>query len=445
MSHRLPLAVGLLALGTGAGGGDEVLRNRVTLGADFGISPVADEAVAGGGMIDERLRATVIDGDGLTGTVFVKARLRYQLSEEAARWENSRVREVRLNLDGGGWELDLGRIPVDRGLRLVDGAMGMASVGGGWWVGAYAGAGADPYTTLPGARFGGGPVLRYAGDRASWQTTGEVMFATGGLDRLAVASDAQVELTERVEVSARVDVQHRGAAMPLALADGMVVLSARPVDDLRLSALYDAYSSLAYLVTEKQDPSITRFDARAVTLDPELAAIADALDDTLYQLTGASARYTPTVGSLRLNLRAVGRYRYHVEPDNRFARASLEEGLMGIGGGRLDLTLTQSALQWGGSLGTTGGALVYFEPAPELGLALDASVEVGLKPLREDPSILGSQLYVDGYLDWISNDGRFIVSAGYAFTRVLDFDLWDDYHAGIARITWYEKVRRGSK
>lgn len=447
MSRRRMCWLVLLPLLLGAGGSEEVVRNRVTLGADVGLSPVSEEALGLGGLIDERLRATVIDREGLQGELRIKARLRYQLSEEASRWENSRVRDLRLHLVGTSWELDLGRIPVDHGLRLIDGAMGMFELLPGWSIGAYGGAGADPYTTRPGLRFGGGPVLRFEGESVHWLALGELMWAPGGLDRAAFVTDGRAELTEVIELSARVDVQHRGPDQPLSLADGMLSLSARPLDELRLSAFYDAYSSLAYLITEKQDPSITRFDARATSVDPELGLTADTLDPTLYQLVGLGGRYAPALGEagLRLHLAAQGRYRYHADPDRRFQRITLEQGLHGLLGQRLDLRLAESLIQWSGSTGAYGTLFIYAEPLQELPLAFDVSVEAGLRPLIEDPSVLGLQLYADGYVDWISPHGRFLVSAGYAFARVLDFDVWDDYHAGIARLTWYEKVKRRSE
>lgn len=440
------LAIAALVLAAPAArAGDEVGRQKLTVGGDMAFSPTTDEGFAVGGLIDERLWATVIDGDAIEGQVFLKARLRYQLSEEVSRWENSRVREARLHLDGGGWQLDVGRIGVDHGMRLVDGVQGLASLGGGWWAGAYGGAGADPYTTLPGVRFGGGPVIRYEGDAVQWQALGELMVAPGGLDRAAFVTDARVEVSDAVEVSARVDLQHRGPTQPISLADGVVFLIVHPpVDGLRLDAFYDAYSSLAYLTTEKQDPSITRFDARAFAADPELAAVADTLDDTLYHLVGASARYRPRIGGANLHLRATGRYRYHPDPAVRFARGTLEQGVVGVGGGRLDVTVAENVLQWGGTLGYSAAGFLYLEPFPEAGIALDASAEVGLKPLL-DSAILAPQIYADGYLDWITPDGRFILSGGYALTVLMDFDVWDQNHAGMLRVTWVERLRRGDR
>ena len=59
------------------------------------------------------------------------------------------------------------------------------------------------------------------------------------------------------------------------------------------------------------------------------------------------------------------------------------------------------------------------------------------------PGTLGSTHYGDLFVDWMSEDGRWMVGAGYGTTALLDVDRWDTMHSGMLRVTWNERKRRG--
>ena len=119
-----------------------------------------------------------------------------------------------------------------------------------------------------------------------------------------------------------------------------------------------------------------------------------------------------------LELGAVGRYRYHAEPDRQYGRFSLRQGLTGQLGGKLDLSFQESVLYWGGQPGWDAVAIGMVEPFDAVPLAVDGSYQAGLKPLPERPDIMGSYHYADVFVDWMSNDRQWMVSAGYGFTGI---------------------------
>ncbi len=421
-------------------GGDEVLRNRLTLGADMRYAAQGEEP-AWGMLLNERMRAQVVKSSSLEGQFLFNGRMSYQIGEEA-KWDETRVRDARIHLDHADWEADFGRIPIDGGSRIVDGARVLAVIGERWRLGAWAGSGADPYTTLPLGRYGGGPELRYQSDTLSWITVGEVMVAPEGLDRASVVSTAMMDPSRVTDLSARLDLQYSGPQRPISIADAALFVSTRPTPKLRLDALYDGYSSYTYLATEKQDPALTRFERRALAVDPGTDNPQDTLDTSMYHLFGGGVRWTEPLAQSSLELGTRLRYRWHPLIDRQYGRATLRQGLRGMAGGHVDLAFEQSASFWGGRPGWDAMVLGFFEPFERSAIAFDGSVQLGIKPLLDRPDVMGSYQYADLFMDWLSPDGLWMVSAGYGYSRVLDLELWDQHHAVLARVTWNLRLQR---
>lgn len=424
----------LLAWLVAADAADDAFRNRLTAGADLWVSPWAES----GGirlLLSDKMTAPILQKSPLDGAFLFNGRLSARLNEENPRWSESRLRDARIHLESDGTEWDLGRFPLDGGARIVDGIQGLGSLGEHVQIGAWAGAGADPYTTVPLGRYGGGPVVRVDAERVRVQAIGEAMVAPEGLDRLSGILTLDADPTRSVDLGSRLDVQYSGPDRPVSLADAFVTVVARPTDDLSLDVLYDAYSSFTYLTTEKQDPALSRFEQRAQAFDPELALLQSTLDPTLYHLVGGGLRWSPS----RLTLGLLGRYRYHELPDNRYARVSLHEGLVGLAGGGLDLSFDQNLVLWNSSLGGDGVISAFVQPFESSSLAFDASTQLGAKPFEDRPDVLYSYFYGDLFVDWISPEMRWVIAGGYGFTRVLDLDRWDDNHMLMVRLTRYSR------
>jgi hypothetical protein len=429
VSHRRRWLLCTALLCTGAGRSDEVVSNRTTVGVDGIYAQVTGEGSING-LLDERLKAELFETDTMTGTFYLRGRLRYSF-DDPGRFDSSRVRDLRLSIQSGEWEVDLGRTPIDGGFRLVDGVKATRAVGP-WRLGGWAGAGVDPYTTLPAARFGGGPVVSYIASDLNIQAIGEVLVGADGLDRLSAATSVLWDPTQQVNVSSRLDLQYGGPQQPISIADASVTTSVLMTDDVRVYGMYDGYSSFAYLWGEKQDPWVQRFSQRVETIDPEWAFSQDSLDDTMYHLFGAGARWTPERWDFRLRSRA----RYHTLPERRYARMTVHEGYRGLLGGRLDLAVQQTWLYWGARHGGELALIYAYRPFPERPLEIDGSFMGGLKGLHDDPTVLGPYSYSDVFLGWMAPDGQWMLSGGYAYMNALDLELWDHHHQGIVRLTW---------
>ena len=430
----------LLGLTSQARAGGEVFRNRLTLGADLAYSPQAEDPAVGM-LLSERMRAEILQKSDLEGEFLLNGRLSYQLGEQT-HWDETRVRDARIHLEDSAWEGDFGRIPVDGGSRLVDGARVLAAVGERWKIGAWAGSGADPYSTLPLGRYGGGPEVRYQADHATFIGLGEVLVAPEGLDRASLVATLYADPTRALDISSRLDVQYAGPTRVISIADAALFVSGRATPTVRLDALYDGYSSYTYLATEKQDPALTRFQQRAQVANPGDANPQDSLDTSMYHLFGGGASWTPEMGVQTLELGTKLRYRWHPVFARQYGRGTLRQGVRGLAAGRMDLTVEESVSQWGSRLGWDALIIGFAEPFDKVAMALDASVQAGLKPFLERPELMGSFIYADVFVDWLSPDGDWLVSAGYGYTRVLDLELWDQQHAVLARVTWNLRVDR---
>lgn len=420
-----------------------LLHNRVSAGLIFEASPPAGEHSLEL-VLGERLRWSLLRSDKLDLDLNIDGRLGIRLLD-GGRIDRLRVRELGVRLRGPKWSLVLGRHVIDGGGgRMVDGAQLLAYPAPRVEVGGWAGLVPDPYTSAPALRFGGGPILALTKRIFQLRFVGEILGVPGGLERAGGIFTARVEAQKHFEFLTRIDLQYGGPDHPVLPADLAVFLRASPHQTLRLNAFYDLYSSHSFLRTAKQDPGIQRFEARASGLLEDDGTIpGDKLDTTLHHLVGLSARWRPIIGKqniARLDLGLRARYRHHELGARRYVLASLQEGVVGLLGGRLDLGLSQSVSWWAGALRIEPGANAYLELGKQGAVALDASVRVGFeRPAGEDkfrPSV-----YADLFVDWRIRPSL-LLSIGYSFGNDLDEVAWNPVHTAMLRASWNLRARR---
>jgi len=385
--------------------------------------------------LDERLQAPLGDQEaGLTEARF-DGRVGVRLMDNN-RLDHTRVRELGVHLVRAKLALNLGRFDVAAGgHRLVDGAQGLLTLGEGVQLGAWGGLAPDPYTTAPALRYGGGPVVAVQQDTVQARFTGEMLSTADGIDRLAGVFDGRYEPSSRFELSSRVDLQvgvGRGNG-PVEPADAMLMARVDPSDDLRVTAFVDAYTSWAYLWSEKQDPGLSRFAARSTVLDPGDAVPQDAMDSSVYTVLGASVRQRH-LGSADLDLRADARLRYHPVAERRYGRFRLKAQLPGRFSGTTDLGAEITGWVLGDHAGATGTLYAWSEPWESLPLAFDLSAEGGVRPIPNE-TVLGPSLYTDLFVDGLIGP-RLALSAGLAYSTAMDRQVWDMHHTAMVRLTW---------
>lgn len=420
----------------------DVFRNRFSAGLYLQVATTTGDASLEL-LLSERLRWRAVERDGLRLDVLADGRLAIRLLD-GGRVDRSRVRTLGVHLEAPRLTLDLGRAWVRwGGHRLVDGAQVLFEVRDGLQIGVWGGLAPDPWTTAPALRGGGGPIVAWMTRVSQVSFVGEVLGAKGGLDRLGGLVQARVEAGRVLEVRGRLDLQYAGPDRPIALADGALSVDVQPIEDLRLGVFYDAYSSLAYLRTEGDDPGVTRFAERAEALNLADGTVPqNRLDSTLHHLFGVSGRWRPALAgaSTRLLVSAAGRYRHHATVSRRYARGTVRAGLLGLGGSRLDLFGEGSVLWWGGKVRAEVAVTAWLEPDRGRRLALDGSVRLGLERSADGRSTI-PLLYADLFVDWDA-PGGVLLSVGYRFTSDLDTDRWNAAHAALARVSWRLRLPR---
>jgi hypothetical protein len=267
---------------------------------------------------------------------------------------------------------------------------------------------------------------------------------TDGLDRLSAVAHGRVEAGKLVEVAAHVDVQ-AGAQGTLELAEATALVRLDPVDNLRIDAGYDAWTSVDYLLTAGRDPAITRFAARSQALIGSPIQ-ADEIDNTLYQMGSLSTTWMPPVGPdrlTRLRLNANARYRGHALLERQYARAGVEAGVVGTAGGRLDLGVGEALLSWGGKPATETSAWAWLALDPEGMIALDTRMDLIMQPLEGDPRPAPT-VYGDMFLDWMASRS-WMLSGGYSVSVGRDLERWDVWHGAMLQISWRYDSRHNAR
>jgi len=413
----------LLSLLTLASAGDYA---RTTLGADLVWSPAA----AAGDLdlqLGHRSRWALSEGEPATQ---LHTDLWLTLDPGGApALERARLTRLGTEMSAGPWVVDAGRHPVRYGgPRLVDGAQAIATLDNGLQLGGWAGLAPDLYTTLPRLRAGGGPVVAWTGPAVQGSVLGEVLFhpATGGLDRLATLAMGRATWDRWMDLSGRLDLDLVSADGGPHLADGNLLVVTRPTDTWRVDAFYEAFSSLRYLRTEALDPFLTRFGARLAQLGPQLEIVQDALDPTVNHLVGGAVQWRDRPG-LGAQARASvdGRYRYHPNPQDRFARVRAEVGVAELEvAGALDLALDGALAQVDTGTQQDLGLLVLWEPGEARRVALDGSWRLLLAPAIYD----GVGWYTDLFVDAVVAE-HWLLVAGASVSREPDPDF-DDVGVG---------------
>ncbi len=422
-----------------------VVRNRVSTGLVYEYAQTSwDSALEL--TVAEWLRAELVDHDAWSLEARASARFGISLFD-FEYLDRTRVRELGLHLHAGTWEVDAGRfVPEGASFRLVDGVQSTAELLPGLRVGGWAGFGADPYTTAPALRFGGGPIATYTHRRGELSFFGEVLATPDGLDRLSAVLRGRLELGRVAEVAGYLDVESGGSAQPFHLADATVLARLDPIEDLRLDLSYDAWSSVTYRVSEDRDPALTRFAAQSAALSGDTWIPQDTLDPSVHHMISARGRWRPVVSELgtRLLVAADARYRYHPLAEHRYAHVGLDAGAIGLLGGRLDAGAGQAFYDWGGVLGTESSLWLWAELDPQGRLAVDATADLFLEPLQGGPR-WSPTLYADLFLDWMAPVDGLTVSLGYSFLNSQDLDRWDTWHGVLARVGWSFDSRRSRR
>lgn len=434
---RWRVATALALLGAPALAGEPVgVNNRLSAGVWFDAAP-SSGAYGLDLLLGDTLRASLVERPGLHLDLLASGRVASRLLD-GGQVDRARVRALGLRFKLDKVLLDVGRFtPKGGGIRLVDGVQVLGDVGHGVSVGAWAGLGPDPWSTLPALRFGGGPVLAWSDKHGEASLLGEVLATPDGLDRVSGVARGRVELGRVAEVSGLVDLQAGGKDAPVRLSDATALVRLDPHPDVRLDLMYDAWSSLSYLVSSSRDPSLTRFAARSVALADDPWIAQDTLDPTVYHLAGVTAAWDHALqqdSATHLRLTLEGRYRHHTQVDRRYARAGLRADLTGLAAGRVDVGVGERFLWWEGHPGSDSTASVWAQLDPGGVAALDVSAQLVVQPL-DGATQWAPSLYADAFVDVMAMKGL-TVSAGYAFGNALDLDRWDTSHSALLQLTW---------
>lgn len=337
--------------------------------------------------------------------------------------ERTRVTRAGVELRRGKLTTDLGRSPVRYGgPRLVDGIQALVRAGD-IQVGGWAGLAPDLFTTIPRLRPGFGPTVAWEKPRAQASLVGEVALSPDfQLDRLASLAMVRGTVDRWLDLSARADVDWVSVDGPPRIADARALAIWRPTDSWRFDATYNAFSSLRYLQTEPLDPLIRRFQGRILANGIDLGIQQDFFDPTLNHLVGAGVRWADPPGlGAAFRAQLDGRYRYHPNPLNRFARVHTQLGVGEIPvGGALDLAVDGSLIEVNGGMQLDPGLIVVWEPTEDRSWALDSSGRLLLAPDAYE----GFGWYADLFADAVITR-TWMVASGVSASREPDPDFDD--------------------
>jgi hypothetical protein len=430
------LLLATLLASTASAGEPVGVVNRFSAGVWFDAAP-SSRAYGLDMLLSDTLRASLVEKPKLHLDLLAAARLNVRLFD-GGRVDQARVRALELRFKLDKVVLDVGRFtPKGGGIRLVDGVQALGDLGHGVQLGAWAGLSPDPWNTMPALRFGGGPVLAWTDKRGEVSLLGEVLATPDGLDRVSGVARGRVELGRIAEMSGLIDLQAGGKDAPVRLSDATAFFRLDPHKDVRVDLMYDAWSSLSYLVSSSRDPTLTRFAARSVALAEDPWNPQDSVDTTVYHMAGATVAWDHALtedGPTHLRLTVDGRYRHHTLADRRYARAGLRADVTGLVDGRVDVGVGERFLWWQGHPGSDSTASVWAQLDKGGMAALDVSAQVVVQPL-EGAANWAPAVYADAFVDVMATPDL-TVSAGYAFGNALDLDRWDTSHSALLQLTW---------
>jgi len=227
--------------------------------------------------------------------------------------------------------LTLGRQRVSEHTEeLVDGVGVRADLGRGFVLGGYGGLAPDPFTTLLSVHTGGGGlVFGYASHRFRAELASGLTGRSEGVDHSFV--NAAIYATPARALSLYGRAKLHGLTTSPGLAHAFTGITIRPARVLRFGLLYNAYSSEAYLDLIDRDPALSRFAARADSLDLLSEVPNDRLDPAVYHQAGANIDLRDGERHVAIGTRF--RYRFVDDPDDRYLVAELHGGAIDLGKG----------------------------------------------------------------------------------------------------------------
>lgn len=435
------LVLALLALPASASAGDVRVTNRLGVGL---ILDLPHHGGPGGELLlSERFRARIRTGGAL---IEVVANGRTGLQMGAWTLNRTRIQELGVRIDTERLHLEIGRHPViDGGWRLVDGVQALVRPwGDAFAVGGWLGLLPDPWTTAPAPRFGGGPIVRWRGQR--WQAAflAEIAGTATGLDRLALRATGRVEIGKVVDLSARAELANGGPSAPVRAEDLGITALIDPHKRLRIRTGWSMTAGRSYLQGIQRDPSLTRWWQRWTGAAPTEPVPWEQATDAATHLVHGSALWTPPLNNalLRLGVQARAGLRPK-DMTNSTARIAVEGGFQGLLGGKLDLIASGGALRWGGTWRSELGITGWFGPDPQGRVQLEASGRLWLG--RRADGVLAPSVAADLYIDWSIARGLGL-AVGYRLDNDLDVDRWNTVHTALVRMTWRLDVRpKGAK
>jgi len=231
----------------------------------------------------------------------------------------------------GRVRLTLGRQRVsDHTEELVDGIGVRADLGRGFTLGGYGGLAPDPFTTLLSVKTGGGGLLfGYASHRFRAELASGLTGRSAGVDHSFVNAAVYATPAKALSLYGRAKLQ--GLSTSPGLAHAFTGITIRPARVFRIGLLYNAYSSEAYLDLVERDPALSRFAARADSLDLLSDVPNDQLDPAVYHQAGAHLDLRDGERHVAIGTRF--RYRFVTEPDDRYLVAELHGGAIDLGKG----------------------------------------------------------------------------------------------------------------
>ena len=367
------------------------------------------------------------------------------------------MRELNVSADGGRVRADLGRLrPLHGGFRLVDGAQLLVRSGRGWQLGGWLGFLPDPWDTAPSLRFGGGPVVAWSGRGAWFSVLGEVAGVERGFDRAAALLRGGFRVRSTLTVRARLELQAPAAKGESPVSDALLSVAVRPKPGLRIDASYGAYGAWRYLLSDVEDPDISRFDQRARDLGLDDEVPRDHLDWSLHHHVAVGLSWQPLTPSpsrprvaaalrplkpsdARPDLSARLRYRHHALLSHRSVRLDLRAGAVGMIDERVEVHAEGAVqLQDGGPRGEVG-----FVARGEIDrgrwLTVDGSVKL-LFGRNSKGGDMVPNLYADAFVDLLTRSG-WSMAVGYRFDLDSSPGAARTGHAALLRVGWRLRVR----
>ncbi len=330
----------LFALCAATAGAEEVqtVDGRVGLG---GMFTYVNPGLYPSGAYDLRFSTDVrLDADNLGGKpvgVLADGDLYFDVDDTTLRTYRLLDLNVHFRPGAGPVRIALGRQRVaDTTEELVDGVGVRGDLGKGVYLGGYGGLIPEPFTTQATVGTGGaGVVFGMHAPRIRFETAAGFSARSSGFDHGYAHLSSMAMPMPALSLFGRVKVQGYGGASGIGFADLFTGVSWRPVRVLRVRGLYNAYSSERYVDLVDRNPTLSRFAARAESLDLLDQVPNDTLDRALYHQLGldVDARDGQTHGAVG----ARGRYRLSQRPEDAYGLAELHGGLIELGKGRAEV------------------------------------------------------------------------------------------------------------